>query len=399
MGEVVRDGGCGSCHVGYAVGAVNPGVHLNGFADVSCDGCHPAAPHGADAASLACASCHGYDASTLHLSGGTHNDGEVQGGGHTDYTEPGVHAPQLFASLAGAPGALDCKDCHGQSYEGGSGPSCNECHASTAGWTGWQTNCSFCHGARNDTTKRGYSVAANPEWSAPPDDLTQRLTGTSNPARAGAHQAHLTGVSSSGRPYAARLPCATCHTVPGDLAHAGGTGRAPVALSAAGHPSLPQELGSYDRETGTCTTYCHGSTLTDGGAKPPPTWGGAAVSCGASCHGAPPDSGGLSYDWYICGCARRDPVTDRCLESRPCSMHYFHYANVIPEYGWGSGDCIECHSQSLDAVWNLSDLHVDGVKDVSFAQGGTWNRAASDGAGRTQSCDVTCHPGVRYWRW
>ncbi|HUL58080.1 MAG TPA: CxxxxCH/CxxCH domain-containing protein, partial [Anaeromyxobacteraceae bacterium] len=215
-------------------------------------------------------------------------------GGHGGFlAAPKDHGPPYFDFLAKAPGALNCASnlCHGADLAGrGIAPGCFNCHT-TAGWTGsWQANCSFCHGARTASTKAGpYDVSAHPTWTAPPDSLSQRLNGTADPARTGAHQAHLTGATALGASLSPPFSCQTCHAVPTDLSHIrGSTARANVALSAAGQANLPATLGTYDPASGTCATYCHGAF--SGGSAAAPVWAdasGSAAACG-TCHGLPP---------------------------------------------------------------------------------------------------------------
>jgi predicted CxxxxCH...CXXCH cytochrome family protein len=331
---------------------------------LSCGSCHgnpPPAPH---TSSASCNACHPLTVQAdgaIDLAGGHHVNGVVEASAsHPDFTSPAVHGPRFFEFLAGAPDALDCTSCHGATYDGGTGPSCNACHTS-AGWTGWSTNCSFCHGTRSASTKAGYDVALRPEWSAPPDALAQRLDPAQAPvpARTGAHQPHLTGKgSSTGQVYAAPFPCATCHTVPTDVAHAGGPGRAPVVLKGSG--TLPADLGSYAPATGSCTTYCHGTTLADdaGLVSPPPAWTGGELGC-AGCHGNPPASG----------------------------EHAFHVTGQ--RY-----TCTVCHSTTVPSAGAIGAAHLDGTRNVAFVGSGlaTW-----DGT----SCAAICHasPAVlRPWR-
>ncbi len=333
-----------------------------GQAHLGCTSCHGAPPPSHAAASTACNACHPATVKadgTIDVAGGHHMNGVVEASGHVDFSSPATHGPRFFAYLGGDT-SLDCKACHGADYGGGSGPSCTACHAA-AGWTAWSSNCSFCHGARNPTTQAGYDVAAHPTWAAPPDALAQRLDPAHAPvpARTGAHQAHLTGLgSTSGAAYVTpAIACATCHAVPGDLSHAGGAGRAPVALVGSG--SLPAALGSYDQATGTCTTYCHGTTLANaaGAVAPPPVWTGAELGC-AGCHGNPPASG----------------------------QHAFHVTGL----GY---TCSVCHTGTVDTTGAVGPNHVDGVTEVVFITPGvaTW-----DGAG----CTARCHtdPAVRAWR-
>jgi predicted CxxxxCH...CXXCH cytochrome family protein len=272
----------------------------------------------------------------------------VESTGHGDYTSPATHGPLFFSFLRGDGGSLDCASCHGATYDGGVGPSCNACHLSN-GWTAsWKTNCSFCHGTRNASTKTtSYSVLTSPTLSAPPDALSQRLTGTAAPSRTGAHVAHLTGKgSTSGATYAAAVPCASCHTVPADYAHAGGPGRAPVTLKGTG--GLPASLGTYVQASGTCTTYCHGSTLVNdlGATAPPPAWTGTELGC-TGCHGNPPVSG----------------------------QHDLH----VNQLGWW---CADCHTGAINYSNVIGPRHLDGTRDVVFfSPGSTW-----DGAFCTSAC-------------
>ena len=140
------------------------------------------------------------------------------GSGHTNYTSPALHGPAYFDFLArGTQAPLQCTKCHGGNLQGqGNAPSCNTCHEA-AGWIGWSTNCSFCHGAKDSNARQGYSVASHPTWSAPPDAISQRLSGTPAPDRTGAHKAHLTGATAAGLQFAAAFTCQTCHAVPTDL--------------------------------------------------------------------------------------------------------------------------------------------------------------------------------------
>jgi hypothetical protein len=362
--------------------------------------CHGASPSPAWSATLACGSCHGVPPApatghpdvgtdtrvcaschpdtmnpdgTLNVPGGKHVDGLVQAAGHGDFTSPATHGPQFFGFVSGTPGSLTCTSCHGATFGGGSGPSCNSCHAG-AGWTGWQTNCSFCHGARTAAAMAGYDVNAQPAWAAPPDAVSQRLTGVDAPDRTGAHQPHLTGLATNGMTFAPAFRCATCHAVPGDFAHVGGTGaRAVVSLQGAGQASLPPSLGTYSAATGSCTTYCHGETLSGRNPATPPAWnttpptfwplpGSPTVAC-VRCHGAAPNTG----------------------------LHDVHYS----EQGLACGEChISTTSSNPYFPPTLNpdvSLHVNGAIDVEFDQGGSWDALGG-------SCNASCHGEWRGWR-
>ncbi len=302
--------------------------------------------------------------------------------GHPNFTSPADHGPAYFDFVGRVPGYLNCASamCHGADLNGaGIAPSCHACHLRN-GWTGWQTNCSFCHGTASPATQAGYDVGAHPTWSAPPDAISQRLTGTAAPDRTGAHQAHLTGVTAGGQSFAAPFLCATCHAVPTTVSHIpGAAARAVVALSGAGQASLPSGLGTYDPTAGTCATYCHGATmLTNSGTpvSPPPAWAGTTPSCVNGCHGVPPASGRLGTDMDS-----GDVVP----------VHILHV-------GYGGFNCAVCHFGLVTDVPGVPALgatrtsHVNGAKDVVLQYGGTWDPVGGN-------CTVSCHgTGAMPWR-
>jgi predicted CxxxxCH...CXXCH cytochrome family protein len=355
----------------------------------ACGACHglpPSSPHPTVPGGLtACAGCHPDTMNangTLNVAGGKHVDGVIDvSGGHGDYTAPSAHAPRYFDFVSGAAGALQCTVCHGADYGTpvtASGDSCNTCHQK-AGWTGWTTNCSFCHGAKSAASQAGYAFATHPTWAAPPDDLNGRLLGSNLAARTGAHQAHLMGTTLSGQSYAQPFACGTCHAVPTDLTHiSGSSARAAVSLAGAGQASLPSSLGTYDPASGSCATYCHGSTLS-GGTVPAPAWSGALTQCNG-CHGIAPDTGRLidSPDFGFSG-----------------SAHTFHTVGI-------TFTCDVCHAATT--TWVLQgqrqvnilrtdvSAHVNGGVDVLFIDGGTWDPASG-------TCAAACHSGAtQNWR-
>ena len=394
------DPAAGTCTT-YCHGPItgSPASPVWSFSGIQCGACHGLPPTvaqghpdlGVAPPLTACFSCHpgtmNADGS-LNVAGGLHIDGTVQATGHGDFTSPAVHGPQFFDFIGGAPGALQCTNCHGTTYGGGTGPSCNNCHGVTNGWANWQTNCSFCHGTKSAATKAGYSVAANPTWSAPPDAITQRLTGIAAPDRTGAHQAHLAGLGSNGKSYSVPFQCGTCHAVPGNLSHVGTSGtRATVALVGTGQAQLPANLGNYDPATGSCTTYCHGSTMVSSTATPvaQPVWnsidfwppsGGFTLDCD-KCHGTPPASGGTAQGENV---------------------HSFHYNTQ----GLSCGNCHFLTATSVPPPFPpllLGDatFHVNGYKDVVFGPApsvvGVWTPS---GLG---NCSVNCHGSVGDQTW
>ena len=337
---------CGSCHDLPPASTTGHPTVTGGL--TACSGCHPGTVN-ADG--------------TLNVAGGKHINGVVDAqGAHGDFTSPAVHGPMFFDFLAGATGSLACTSCHGTDFNGGMGPSCNACHAA-AGWVGsWQSNCSFCHGLRNATTKAGpYPVASHPTWAAPPDAVSQRLTGAAAPARTGAHQVHLTGIAGTGSTMSAPFACGVCHAVPADLSHIGGSSsRATVTLAGTG--SLPANLGTYNPSTGTCATYCHGQGLDPSFNPAAPAWQGATPSCATGCHTLPPATGVL------------DPDTD-------VPAHLVHTQFGIP--------CGACHANTTPATGPPALLpnptaHVNGVKDIRLSNGGTWDPGQ-------KTCNSACH--------
>ena len=356
------NGTCTSyCHGATLQGGTRTAI-LWSDTNLACNACHfianPPTPHpavdnlGAAITSAAqCSQCHPDTVNTdgtIKVAGGLHVNGVIDGGGHGDYTAPAIHGPAFFDYLRGT--GLDCKSCHGQDLNGGSAPSCNACHVSN-GWTAnWQINCSFCHGTRSTFTRTNlYSVNTYPTLSAPPDALSQRLTGVPDASRTGAHQAHLTGRgSSSSTFYSNPIPCATCHAIPADYAHAGGPGRAPVTLTGTG--SLPASLGTYSQTNATCSTYCHSPSV--------PVWTGGELGCGG-CHGLVPASG----------------------------EHELHLVDLASK-GY---TCANCHVGTVDFQGAVNAQHLDGLRQVEFSGSSTtWTGSA---------CFSDCHDSGEARRW
>jgi hypothetical protein len=196
--------------------------------------------------------------------------------------------------------AMSCKTCHGPTLDGGV-KSCNSCHS------GWQKNCTFCHGGKDNQT------------GAPPFGVGGESA--SNQKVVGAHTTHVTATSKK-----VAYTCSTCHKVPADALSAGhvdGDGVAEVLLDECGN-------GTYSN--GSCSAvYCHGngkSTSSGGSAN----WTGTSLGC-QSCH---PNSG-LS------------------------GAHGLHL-------GFGFG-CQTCHSDTVSNATTIKNtaLHVNCTKDVKGA--------------------------------
>lgn len=79
--------------------------------------------------------------------------------------------------------------------------------------------------------------------------------------------------------------CSTCHPIGGFSAATHNDGV--VDLPFGGLALDPDGLVEASYDAGTCTVYCHGATLPEGGAVPPWEGGEAHGACG-SCHGLPP---------------------------------------------------------------------------------------------------------------
>ena len=352
---------------------------------MACNGCHGVPPSTLAHAGLpdatndpadrvACAGCHPTTiaADGSMVPGGTHLNGARDGGHPDGYVAPDRHGRDFFAFASGGGGA--CTACHGATYAepiATGGRSCNSCHAdsgwvSSGGAPNWQTNCSFCHGVEDATTRAGYVLASNPTWSAPPQAISERLSGIAAPDRTGAHAIHLTGSA-----YARAFECSVCHEVPTALTHISGReARARVALLAPGQAGVPDETG-YDAGTGTCGTACHGASRS-------PAWTSTGLACDG-CHGVPPASSihaGLpnaaSSMAARIACAGCHPTTiapdgailsggthingtvDRVDGHEPVgldpyvvqSVHgsqYLSYLASVP----GATDCTSCHGTSL----------------------------------------------------
>lgn len=197
-----------------------------------------------------------------------------------------------------------------------------------------QQGCDECHGGG------GY---ANP----PPD-----LEGNTTPdyPGVGAHAAHV-GESDWHR----QLYCAQCHVVPvnvDDPTHRDGDGQAELYFDNLNANAV------YDFAAYTCSNlYCHGNGYNTYGTK---TWNvPGALNC-ESCHTTNGDG--------------------------QSGQHEDHYQRGI--------DCYECHTTVIDQNRNFIDpeLHIDGLHEVYFYQGGVW-----DAAQKTCTVAQACHPNTRTW--
>jgi predicted CxxxxCH...CXXCH cytochrome family protein len=220
--------------------------------------------------------------SVLGACGDARDDVDGGGGGGALHPIPFV-AEHTAAARANV---LSCRVCHGTELDGGAAAqtSCTDCHADPGGLafdaTDWRTNCTFCHGVRDENWNGTPLTAAAPPQSADgaaPQDNT-------NP-KVGAHQAHLVAGT-----FSNPLACGSCHgvppqTFPASLTHVDGTADVEFSTTARQGVTSP----GYARATGTCAVYCHGSTAALGN-NTSPAWTTTGIACGA-CHTTTPTSG------------------------------------------------------------------------------------------------------------
>jgi predicted CxxxxCH...CXXCH cytochrome family protein len=165
--------------------------------DAICGTCHfrsnPPAPHPATAAgglpitsTTQCIQCH---PGTVLADGTINvaNDLHINGVKDVDYHPAGYAA----AAVHGGPAKLDlagCKTCHGADLNGApasNGTSCNACHAAN-GASGWQTNCTLCHGEPNrapPTLPRTTSARRRSAPTRPPRRSARRTSRPPPPTR------------------------------------------------------------------------------------------------------------------------------------------------------------------------------------------------------------------------
>lgn len=147
----------------------------------------------------------------------------------------------------------------GEGDAGPSGPDAGDDDGGTAALTCWS-----CHGSPN-----------NP---APPRDtrgVTARTART-----VGAHQAHQGAEN-----WRRTLECSDCHRVPGTIEEPGHIDPSPAELTFGAVANAGNVTSSFGGQS--CTTYCHGVTLS-GGSTTQPDWAmGPPVDC-YQCHGFPP---------------------------------------------------------------------------------------------------------------
>jgi hypothetical protein len=362
---------------------------------LQCGGCHavpPSTPVHSPVPPGDRAECSGCHPDTIAADGTLILDAHVNGTverveGHDPvglepFAVASVHGPQFLNAVATAvvPGTWSCQTCHRDTLG-----YCSSCHSRPAsgGWVDWQTNCTFCHGQKTPDYTPADLVDA-----APPDAIFERLTGVPAPAKSGQHAIH---VHASGFIPSPGFDCASCHPKPASLDHISVDPEATVTFSAAGafptltqdeRDALPSPLGVYERATGTCTSYCHGSSMV-GGVNTEMIWipGVSWLEDCIDCHGNPPATG------------RTITLAPDCPSG--CDAHRFH-RRALPRLGYDT--CDNCHHGS--APTDPDHLHVSGKPEIVFTpvEGaakpytGTWNPDDN-------TCAMSCHstPAPRGW--
>ena len=258
---------------------------FHGSSTLTCAGCHDLA--------VECNECHFGASGNTSPTGWTHGtdphdqletDGDVcntchdlnrgygngPGSCHDCHALDAAHAvPFSGHELQAISDPTSCQECHGASFNGGSGPACSMCH--TAGLPLTALNCTSCH-------------------SAPP-------AGTVYPNTDGGHTVHnlLTGVTGA---------CTICHQGAGTLTAKHYDTVVDVAFSGYNASS---GTASYDAGSDTCSKVsCHGG-------KDTREWFSGSINVNAECDLC--HSSGGEYNSYISGEHRKHVQG----EGHPCT--------------------------------------------------------------------------------
>jgi predicted CxxxxCH...CXXCH cytochrome family protein len=288
-------------------------------------------------------------ASALSACGDARDVTEARAGGQHPIPFVAEHTAAARASIQ------TCRVCHGSDFGGGAAQSCTACHRDQLGFdaSDWRTNCTFCHGTRDESWGGDLAQAA-----PPPSADGAGAQDPTNPS-VGAHQAHLT----AGR-FSAPIACEACHSVPpqtfpGSLAHVNGTPDVEFSTTARRGVASPGYAGAG----GTCAVYCHGSIAALGNRTSPAWTSEGEVACGV-CHSLSPTSGG---DFG----------------------HGFHLGRNVA--------CEKCHvGYPLGEV--VTATHVNGTFEATIAAG-PFTRSATVGPSTTPtwpagSCTAVCHTSI-----
>jgi predicted CxxxxCH...CXXCH cytochrome family protein len=310
-----------------------------GPAEAACGTCHGAPPPAPHTANPSCGACHqGYTPTTVNVA--THVDGLVQSWSHADgYASAAQHGRD-----ANLQGFASCASCHGSDLDGGTtGVSCNACHT-TAGFSAWLTDCTFCHGDRATGAQ------------SPPLDVQGR--GEATNVSVGVHGSHVATT------LATPLSCTACHaartgSILTDAEHVDGDGIAEVVFGAVARTG--GAAATYTRASGTsascATTYCHGAFA--GGLSATMEWTSTEqVGC-TSCHGSPPPAPhpantgcGTCHAGYTQTTVNRATHVDGILQVT--SNHVAGYADRT-KHGYevnltGLASCKGCHGADLSGA-------------------------------------------------
>ena len=294
----------------------------------ACDSCHGMPPTQNHTTATTCSVCHAavVDATNKIIAPNLHINGTVEATKvhPAGWNAKTVHGPAFFQSSSSCGGA----GCHGNNLTGGAGPSCASCHSN------WQT-CSFCHGSATN---------------AAPSEGVLGATATTT-RQVGAHQQHL-GTST----WHVEVKCTDCHKVPTNLFDAGHIDTyMPAEVSPSAAWKYDNSAASWNGAT--CTSYCHGTTLS-GGKATTPTWtkvDGTQKACD-SCHGMPP--------------------TQNHTTSTACS---------------------NCHGTVVNGSNQIiaANLHINGTVEVTAYHPTGWSAKTAHGAAfnsGTQTCSGSaCH--------
>lgn len=375
-----------SCGTSYCHGAFRNGNAANapvwtrvGEGQADCGTCHgipPAPPHPVTSDLTTCATCHeaSIDASGVLIppsSGGAHLDGVIEAGGHDetwmDPSSPGFHA------LAANSGLASCKRCHGQDLSGGPTQiACAQCHDGVAR-PAWNS-CTMCHGSATN----GTGAPPRATWgNDSPSDATN--------VRIGAHAKHTTASA-----IAPAFGCEVCHVKPQgalDPGHVDG-GAAEVTFG-----GLATDGGTtpatWNRETATCTTYCHGSTMPPGGSNVAPTWtrvGQGQAACG-TCHGLPPGAPHPAVSSDLTGCIScHGETVDGAGKVLPPSAGGLHMNGKVDgghSLGWMDPSSNDFHALAANR----------GIESCKSCHG-----ANLEGQGSAAGC-ASCHDGQSRPAW
>jgi predicted CxxxxCH...CXXCH cytochrome family protein len=260
-----------------------------------------------------------------------------------------------------APG-VQCVICHPGYTNSSANPALHVNRVANVAPSTVGTSCAACHGLATRSTDQ-LANAAPPKDRHGSSDTSQRGVG--------AHQSHLNPPAGA---ISLPVACTECHvapptTGPNQLVHVGPAPDSPAKLSWGPLASAKGAVPAYDRATATCTNYCHGQTLTNGGGTiTRPVWtivNGSQDACG-TCHGAPPAD--VSHVFH----AGITALTVTCSTCHP------------PGYAPNSvGPAVV-------------GLHVNGVRDMNTGALPNWNPAIVGPTGWTGT-STGCHGGTRYW--